>query len=248
MSSHKENCKKQLNLLQKDIWASKDKSKFDIKKQFIEALNDKRYVAIPNTREDYELLQSSRGVGTEDYEVLLEKVSKREPSEFQKLLLNNINELNKKYDIYRPEKGFVEIGFRFPAVMKYYQSIFSFVRGYDISSINVSVAQDLGWDVHLHDICSDESIDLNNVGLIVAHEVFEHTPNPTNTLQKLYDKSSPGTFLHATTPIEHGEPRIRYAHLTEFHKDDLKKISEWCGWKVLQNKNFNHSDCVLLLK
>jgi len=229
-------------------WKPRDLKKFDVKKRNIEGLGE-RYYAIPESREAYERLQSSRGIGIASWDDMVKKVKGHGLSPFQKQLVQQVNGYAKTHPVYDNEKGYVEVGFRYPAMMEHFKKKFKFVRGYDIAPPSIAVAQHLGYDVHLHDISDvGDPIDLKDVRLLCAHEVFEHTPNPIDALTKVYNAADDGMFIHLSVPLQSGRPKIQFAHLWEFKKGDIEKILKRVGWNVIKVKKVNHSEVAFAKK
>lgn len=248
MATPKEKAEEFHRLDKEGKWKPRDKSKFDVSKIKVEGIGD-RYVAIPKSREAYEQLQSSRGIGINSYNEMLKKVQAHKLSNFQQNLIEQVNGYNKTHPVYSKEHGFVEVGFRYPTLLKKFNEKFKFVRGYDVAPPSIAVAQDLGFDVHLHDI-SDPSdpIDLENVRLLMGHEVLEHTPNPIDALKKIFDAAEHGFFVHFSVPLQSGQPQIQYAHLWEFKKGDINKMLQQVGFKVIKVVKAGNSECPFAVK
>lgn len=248
MATPKEKAEKFHKLEKEGKWKPRDKNRFEVSKINVEGIGE-RYVAVPESRDAYEQLQSSRGIGINSYDEMVKKVKAHKLSKFQEQLIKQLAGYSKDHPIFSKDHGFVEVGFRYPTLLRKFQEKFKFVRGYDVAPPSIAVASDLGFDVHLHDI-SDPSdlIDLEGVRLLIGHEVLEHTPSPIDAMKKIFDAAEPGLFVQFSVPLQSGRPQIQYAHLWEFKKGDIGKMLQQVGFKVIKVVKAGNSDCPFAVK
>lgn len=126
-----------------------------------------------------------------------------------------------------------ELGFRFPRLLRYYQSVFKTVKGCDVVDLNVSVGQSLGFNVMKCDL-NDSVPDLSHSSVVVAYHVLEHVSRPDVTISRIEESMSDGSLFHVEVPIEPGIPRLRYAHMFPFERNDLTRMCEIAGFTILK--------------
>lgn len=232
-----------LELKAEDNWSSSTRNK-----EYYDVVNrifpfGERKVYVPKIKNKYVDLQSSRAIGIElrdDIVKLIER-AKNDLMTLKESDFVRIGELY-EYDI-SPKKGFAEIGFRVPKLLRYYQERFNVpCVGFDIVPINLLVGKHFGYNVIEHDLSSQNNIDLTNNDLVVCYHVLEHMDNPHEAIQKIYNSMDLGTFFHVEVPIEPGVPQLNFGHLFPFENGDLSFLLENVGFKVLFQTNATHSD------
>ena len=110
----------------------------------------------------------------------------------------------------KPESSICEIGFRTPALLKYFLDCGAKnAIGYDVVQFNVMVAKELGYNVKHADIGEKSpDIDLAGIGLVMCYQVLEHVTDPLKAISNIFNKMDSGCDFHVEIPIEPGEPRI----------------------------------------
>lgn len=193
-----------------------------------------------------EMLQASRGyVFTEDeIDEQLERARNNLSQELPLADKIRIDEL-RKHGLLNDSSYVIELGFRFPKIQKYLTDRNIRCKGYDIASASVQLGKLLNFDVERFDLTDDTYPDMTFATLIVSYHVFEHIPDPLQALSKLHDVVAPGSHLHVEVPIQFDNPTIRTGHLFGFHPDDLRKMLELSGWKVISSvldRTIGHSE------
>jgi hypothetical protein len=195
-----------------------------------------RLVAIASERT--KMLQTSRGPSFENADSYDEFIKSYESKskiihEFDQYRINELFQLRNQGLIqFDSEKYFYEFGFRSTSVLDFWKSTFKKVKGCDVVNPCVYASQDLGYETELVDL-NFEIPDLSNVKLLVAYHVLEHLTNPLACIQKVFDSLERGSIFHVEIPIEPDGPRIRYAHLFPFHKDDLSAMMKIAGFRIV---------------
>jgi SAM-dependent methyltransferase len=139
--------------------------------------------------------------------------------------------------------SFCEIGFRIPRLQNFYLERGMKEKGFDINPFNVSLGKSLGFDCNLFDLNNtDEDIDIAGFDLIVCYHVLEHVHDPFETLKMIYRSASSGTIFHIEIPVEPDGPRIKYGHLYPFFQDDMQKMLELSGFRLVSKSNQTHKD------
>ena len=185
----------------------------------------------------YADLQASRGLSLDpkkSIEENLEWVDK----DSDKLPPNDIARIQELMELLDFDKleNFIELGFRSPRLLKSYKQYFKNCIGYDIVKANVLTSQCLGYDCEVHDLSSDEPIDLKQKSIVAAYHVFEHLPDPLQTLNKIYKSLCPDSYFHIEIPLEKvDDPVVRYAHCTSFRLGDLELMLKDVGFSVVFN-------------
>lgn len=137
--------------------------------------------------------------------------------------------------------NFCEFGFRLPKLLNYYSNNgFENVTGYDISQFNVDIANKLNYRCEKLDLNNDEPNAQNVNDLVVCYHVLEHTTDPVAALKRIVKTMKDGAILHIEIPIEPGIPRLRYGHLIALEENDLSKIVEIAGMKILNLSTKTH--------
>jgi hypothetical protein len=62
-------------------------------------------------------------------------------------------------------------------------------------------------------------------------------------IRKIFEEMQHESYFHVEVPIEPGIPRLEYAHLFAFEKNDLQKMLEEAGFEILFKKLINQPDC-----
>ena len=198
----------------------------------------------------YADLQAARGLSL-DPEKSIEENLNQITKDSQDLPSNDIVRIQElmDFDIFDSLDNFIELGFRSPRLLEFYKQYFSNCIGYDIVKANVLASQCLGYNCEVHDLSSQEDIDLKEKSLVVAYHVFEHLPDPLNTLRKIYNNLCKESYFHIEIPLESVEdPVVRYAHCTSFRLDDLKFMLKEAGFSVLFNTVGGNTQRILARK
>jgi hypothetical protein len=196
-----------------------------------------RLVAMASERT--KMLQTSRGPSfgkdASSYDEFMKSYvsNSKKIHEFDQYRINELFQLRNQGLIqFDSEKYFYEFGFRSTSVMDFWKSTFKNVKGCDVVNPCVYASQDLGYSTELIDL-NFEIPNLSNVQLLVAYHVLEHLTNPLTCIQKVFASLEKGSIFHAEIPIEPDGPRIRYAHLFPFHKDDLSTMMKIAGFRIV---------------
>jgi len=198
----------------------------------------------------YADLQASRGLSLDpkkSIEENLEWVDK----DSDKLPPNDIARIQELMELLDFDKleNFIELGFRSPRLLKSYKQYFKNCIGYDIVKANVLTSQCLGYDCEVHDLSSDEPIDLKQKSIVAAYHVFEHLPDPLQTLNKIYKNLCPDSYFHIEIPLENvDDPVVRYAHCTSFRLHDLELMLKDTGFSIIFNVIGGNTQRVLVKK
>lgn len=147
---------------------------------------------------------------------------------------NNIKIFNKE------KKSSCEIGFRNPKLLNYYRNKLEKVVGFDISKINVDVANQLGFSCHAWDLNDVTFSYKEKFDLAICYHVLEHTFDPLASLRSIKNILNADAILHIEVPIEPGIPRINFGHLIALEFFDLKKMLEICQFQVLNISHRTH--------
>ena len=139
-----------------------------------------------------------------------------------------------------PNGKLLEIGCGNGDMLKKMQDIGWNGTGVDFDKKSISVAQDLGLNVHEGDIC-DLNIKKNSFDVIIMNHVIEHLPDPGSTLKECQNLLRTGGKLICVTPNSKGILHSRYKksylhldpprHLHLFNKKNLKQLTLQAGFK-----------------
>lgn len=202
-----------------------------------------RLCYVPKQQERYVDLQSSRSIGIDigdDLKAIIDKASSgiMDLHEHDGIRIRELERLG-----VAPKKGFAEIGFRIPRLMKHYTEHYGVTSiGYDIVPLSVMVGKHFGFDVRLHDVADlSVPIDLSGRDLAACYHVLEHVTEPMGVIKKLYDAMDDDAYLHVEVPIEPGVPRLQSAHLFAFQSDDLTHMLRDVGFTVESSSDETHA-------
>lgn len=212
--------------------------------------NDMRYCLKRKVGQKYEDLQSMRsnwwhwedaGTQIEEFKKeIQEKVpnlfsSKNPTDQSMCVRINELNEIKKrKIAELKDDMTIIELGFRDPTWMEYYQQKGMKFIGYDIVKFNILRAKAMGYDARYYDLDDCEpDLDLSEGDLIMCYQVLEHLSDPYQSLLKIYESMNPGAYLHAEIPIEPGFPRVKFGHMFPFGEHDLQNMVTYAGFEVI---------------
>lgn len=209
----------------KELFAARDPKNYELVKRIYPY--GERLSYIPRDANVVEDLQNSRGFTIDN--ISLEKALQNAAADLE--LHSQEKERLKELDSLGL-KSHVEIGFRSPRLLKYFTELGFETLGLEISHLNVEVARSLGYRA--------QQVDISQVGtkmpllsaptIVTCYHVIEHTYNPGVALGNIRDMMPEGSVLHVEVPIEYGEPRLRYGHMSEFQSGDLKQLLEILGF------------------
>lgn len=189
-----------------------------------------------NSGELYEGLQASRGLNLYADKTIEDNINSIKEEINNKLPIideNRIEEL-KRFNILDKVDRIYELGFRTPKLLKYYESIGKKATGFDVVKVNVLIGKYLGYDCVAHDLSSDEPLDFEENSLIIAYHSFEHLPNPSKSIKKVYDAMKKSCFFHIEVPTENiATPNIQVGHCYAFHTGELKQITENLEFEII---------------
>ena len=192
----------------------------------------KRLTYQPKKNENYVNLQSSRNLGIEENEEFNNFIKKAKESFF--LREEDLKRIREVEENVKEINGFVELGFRLPVNLDYYKKTHNAkVKGYDVVPISVMTGRSFGYDVDLYDLSLCEGdLEIGEADVVVCYHVLEHVTDPSVPIKKIYEEMKKGSFFHTEVPIEPGIPRLRYAHLFPFQKDDLGTMLKEAGFTI----------------
>lgn len=209
-------------------------------------------------REEYELLQASRG-NSFDPNLSVEQNVANMADEVKDLHVVDkmrFRDLSKNMPLEFLEGGpvaafttFVEIGFRQPRLMNYAQNVMGLdVLGFDVVNANVLVARELGYDAHTHNM-GDASKKLPKFpkrSLVCCYHMLEHISDPRVGLQKIYDAMDETSLLHVEVPCESAWDEVRLpnldaGHLFNFAPTNLEDFARDIGF-VVHNTRYGYDE------
>ncbi|MAH43765.1 hypothetical protein CL614_08675 [archaeon] len=208
-----------------------------------------------NIDNDYIDLQSSRGIGIEENDVLENVLSRIE--DLMRIIESDEVRISEIDNIFQHPKlkisdlkhtGFVELGFRIPRLMKYYADHFNVpVWGYDVAPLSLEVTKQMGYDARQYDFnnCGGD-LGLGGASLVVSYHMLEHLSDPPSAIKRIFEAMDKGSFFHVEVPIEPGVPRLNYGHMFAFHENDLGAFLNLIGFEVLTKSNCTHHDGPLI--
>jgi hypothetical protein len=206
----------------------------------------KRNVYIPIETQFNEQLQASRGFPLnldKEIEDIKTQVSDEIDSISESDILR-ITELDYIVENAFSDKtfnSFCEIGFRIPKLQNFYKKRGIAERGFEINSFNVALGKAMGFDCREHNLNKPGPIEIEGCDLIVCYHMLEHVSDPFQAVKCLYDSASPGSLFHIEIPVEEDGPRIKYGHLYPFFKDDMGKMLELSGFKIISLSSRTHT-------
>lgn len=200
-------------------------------------------------QDTYEGLQASRGIASLSFDdspqrnIELAREECASLGEANEVRVSELLSIGSENDSVDFGNKLVELGFRVPKIMKYFNDTKNFEAvGYDVVDINIAIGKSLGYDVRKYDFnsCKDD-LDLGGAGVIVSYHMLEHLTNPFVAVKKVYDSMDSGSYFHVEIPVEPGIPRIRYGHMFAFEQKDLYHMLVECGFEVLFATNKTHT-------
>ena len=239
-----------VSLKGKDNWSeTRNNSNFDLVQRTYSFGTRNCYVKKNDGHNVYVDLQSSRGIGIEENDSLDRIMSSIDDSlELIESDLVRINELEHIFDnkeIFPDEpahKGFAELGFRIPRLMKYYRETHDVPSwGYDISPLSLGVAKRLDYDARFYDFDEcDERLDLAGASLVISYHMLEHLSDPLKAIKKIFCEMDLGAYFHVEIPIEPGTPRIEFAHMFPFEPRDMGHMLNEAGFRAFTLSTSTH--------
>ena len=131
-----------------------------------------------------------------------------------------------------------ELGFRSPKLLKYYKNTGKEAVGYDIVKVNVLIGKYLNYDCVIHDLTSEEPLDFEENSLIIAYHSFEHLPNPSKAIEKVFNGMKENCFFHIEVPTQNiPKPTVETAHCYAFHSEELKNMIGNLKFKIINLHN-----------
>jgi len=208
----------------------------------------KRNVYIPIETQFNEQLQASRGFTLnldKEIEVIKSQVADEidNISESDILRITELDYIAENHYAFSDTifNSFCEIGFRIPKLQNFYKKRGLAERGFEINSFNVALGKAMGFDCRENNLNKSDSIDIEGCDIIVCYHVLEHVSDPFKVVKCLYDSASPGSLFHIEIPVEPDGPRINYGHLYPFFKDDMGKMLELSGFKIISLSSKTHT-------
>ena len=207
-----------------------------------------RKVYVPKDPSHNTELQKSRGIPLTENDTNDEMKGKvleyvKETVESDHVRINELDYVLQNAFAGKEINSFCEIGFRIPRLQNFYLERGMKEKGFDINPFNVSLGKSLGFNCDLFDLNdTSQDIDIKDCDLIVCYHVLEHVHDPFETLKMIYRSASPGTIFHLEIPVEPDGPRIKYGHLYPFFQDDMHKMLEMSGFKLVSKSNQTHKD------
>ena len=200
----------------------------------------------------YENLQSSRGIGIVDgdtIERILDDLDDQlELLESDWVRISEIEQVIEKHREFLglsklPMKGFVELGFRVPRLMRHYKDYgFEKSWGFDIAPLSLAITNHLGYDARKYDFDKcEEDLQLADADLIVSYHMLEHISDPLPAIKKIFESMKCDSYLHVEIPIEPGFPRVEFAHMFPFEPRDMLEMLHEAGFVVLMGSNQTHT-------
>jgi len=198
-----------------------------------------------NSQDLYEGLQASRGLDLyvdktieDNINHIKKEINKGLPIDDE----NRIKELE-RFNVLKKVDRVYELGFRMPKLLKYYEGTGKKATGLDVVKVNVLIGKYLNYDCVIHDLTSEEPLDFEENSLIIAYHSFEHLPNPSKAIKKVYDGMKKSCFFHIEVPTENINyiideqgrltPHIRVGHCHAFHTGELKRIIENLEFEII---------------
>jgi len=250
MQDIKDEIDRLVSLKGKDNWSgTRNADNFNLVQRTYSFGTRNCYAKKENGHNVYVNLQSSRGIGIEENDTLDRIMSTIDDSlELIESDMVRIREIETLFenselfsDTYKPT-GFVELGFRVPRLMKYYQETYDIPSwGYDISPLSLGVTKKLNYDGRLYDFDScAETLDLKGASLIISYHMLEHLSDPLVSVKKIFHEMDSGAYFHVEVPIEPGTPRLEFAHMFPFEARDLGYMLLEVGFEILAFSNQTH--------
>lgn len=226
-------------------------------KRIVQTSRGDRVNIVPRTLKHCEGLQASRGMSITSAETISDVKEKFEQgmtlTSLDKFRMEEldvtIDELNRSIKSKQLEnlklveelnpKVVCEFGFRFPRIVHEYVANRGFESGYgyEISQINVDIANHMGYDARLCDLNAlDCEYDLSTVDVVCMYHVLEHLMEPLRVLKDIKAKMKHGAILHIEIPVEGNNPQFNYGHLFGFHLNDLPAFLAESGFFVIKNQ------------
>jgi SAM-dependent methyltransferase len=191
-----------------------------------------------NSQDLYEGLQASRGLSLHTDKSTEENIDEIKGEINEELPVSDkgrIKEL-KHFNVLDKVNRVYELGFRTPSLLKYYESIGKKATGFDIVKVNVLIGKYLNYDCVIHDLSSEEPLDFEENSLIIAYHSFEHLPNPSKAIKKVYDGMKKNCFFHIEVPTENIiTPHIQVGHCHAFHTGELKQMIENLEFEIMND-------------
>jgi SAM-dependent methyltransferase len=207
-----------------------------------------RNTFVPIEKKFNEDLQDSRGNSVNDDQTLEDYISNIKNSvtklnDADVLRITELENLINKNQIEifgKKGKSICEIGFRNPKLLNFYKSKIEKTVGFDISKINVDVANELGFNCHVWDLNDLTFSHEDKFDLAICYHVLEHTFDPLASLKVIKSNLNKDAILHIEVPIEPGVPRINFGHLIALEFYDLKNMLEICQFQILNISHKTH--------
>ncbi len=209
-----------------------------------------RNTYVPIDRSHNVNLQDSRGNGISDGQTLesylgAARVASERLEESDSIRVDELREvmshINQVQVINAARNSLAEVGFRNPRLLRHYGGEFAKVVGYDISSMNVEVGRELGYDCHTWDLNDPEGRSQGQHDVILCYHVLEHTYDPPAALKRIRDALTPHGVLHIEIPVEPGLPRLNYGHLIALESGDLKSMLVESGFLPVSFSTRTHT-------
>ena len=226
-----------LSNLNKNNWKDvRDASKFILRE--VEYPFGKRNCYFIKNQKTFEDLQASRGIYDEEENI--EQALASLDISLEQTDFEQIKELEKHLNISQFD-NFVELGFRCPKLLKYYQDNYGLSSfGYDVVDYSIMVAKQAGYSVEKFDLNnSNVDLDLKKNSLIVAYHVLEHVSEPLKALKNIYNNMDQKSYFHVEVPLEYEQanyqriPQISSGHMFPFAKNDLQYMLKDVGFEII---------------